>query len=1325
MRKNKNIKMAFSIIIFLSISVLASNISFNKGDVIKVISGAGLKVRDNPAGNYIKTEPYNTRGIILEGPQIAQYGGIYYTWWKIRYEDSVEGWSAEGYPNGVKYIEKISIQPSHAFNIGDKVEVYNTDGYGLIVRSEPPQLERIGKVYDGGKGKIIEGPFYGIPSGKEGFYYFWKVSYDSITGWCAENWLKKMENSPPSKPVLTSLPIGYIRSSITFDVYSIDDDGDKIRYGFDWDNDDIVDEWTDFYDSGVTASISHTWNNEGIYSIKAIAEDEYGMKSSWSNVITISITQQNQPPSVAIKHPDNHATVRGTISIQGTANDDNNVVKVEIKIDSGSWTQATGTISWSYSWDTTAVANGQHTIYARSYDGSLYSDIASIDVTVSNELPTIDLTVASVSAPTSAHPGDYITVSWTVSNQGNTASGSFYNRVSLSTTPYGMDISLGNFIMNSISAGSPSSDSKSLQIPSDIASGYYYVTVYADAMGQVDEVNEDNNINHVQIHIIKTEYDREKACNYAKKYWNRVCSDGYFFKNKNYPEYLGNSPVPTETGFDCAHFVSCCIGNEKNERGGGIDILNRTAAYGEPGAYKLIKWLIDNGMAVKVNFLNQLEMGDIIAYDWKNDGTIDHVVLYLGDEKIASHSKSYYGARWDIYEGNHGYEFIHIGEGGGYPVITSSLEIEPKNSIYNVGNVLTAHFVIKNEGSKSINLDELLVGGRAAGEVFDFGRVNVVLEPGKSYEYSGSITLKKEGNYHFFCAYHIKNPRPEEKRLLDENNWNTNIDVELNGKILDFEQGVRYREKNILVIKKTYISSVHHALWKEIGKWDDKNSVLSKVCIGKRIYGVVKYYDDYWGYEGDELYQRDNGWKKIGNGLPFLRFVHHRWPIGDIAISPSNPNIMYIGTTCMNPYSIFFSSMGIYKSEDGGMTWNPTHDFQYLVSSIEIDPSNPDIVYVGTVGGGMWKSENGGKTWNILWNKVTKKGVLLDINNIVCANSNVVYASAYNFNTFAFKGLSGVAVQNYLIKSIDGGKNWEEIKINGRPKIDDMAVGKNPDIIYVITDGFIVYKSFDGGKNWVYASGGEDSLPFFTATGPTTGKICSIELNPYSPNIIYVANSFEKGIYFSPDWGMHWFSLGFEREAEEIFFHGNSLYAVARDGLFKMDIKNSVTASHEHSPAELRIYDSSGRITGLINGKIKEEIPFSIFDNETNTAIIFNPNDTYYYEIIGKGGGKYGLTLVYAGEENTKNFVAREIPISSGSIHEYSVNWKNLSHGKGATIKIDNNGDGKFEKTSSIGEIFTKKDYEKIVKKKFRIPGFETIFLIAAISIIFLKKWKT
>jgi len=142
-------------------------------------------------------------------------------------------------------------------------------------------------------------------------------------------------------------------------------------------------------------------------------------------------------------------------------------------------------------------------------------------------------------------------------------------------------------------------------------------------------------------------YNRLAAYQYAQKYWNKVCSDGYFFADSETPSMLGaGQPVPTnEEGFDCAHFVSCCIGREPRESGGGLDVPSRTLTYGEPGAQRLVNWLIRQG-ATRVARISAMVPGDVVAYDVDRNGWIEHVALYMGDGLVTAHSISRY-SKWN------------------------------------------------------------------------------------------------------------------------------------------------------------------------------------------------------------------------------------------------------------------------------------------------------------------------------------------------------------------------------------------------------------------------------------------------------------------------------------------------------------------------------------------------------------------------------------------------------------------------------------------------------------------------------------------------------
>ncbi|MFH1392098.1 MAG: amidase domain-containing protein [bacterium] len=159
--------------------------------------------------------------------------------------------------------------------------------------------------------------------------------------------------------------------------------------------------------------------------------------------------------------------------------------------------------------------------------------------------------------------------------------------------------------------------------------------------------------------IYAVPYDAEIAYSYAEKYAFKVCSDGYFFEESYPPSYLGAGvPVPSG-GYDCAHFVSCCIGSEPHEKGGGLNVPSRTEAYGEPSANLLGNWLLDSGIGTEVFSIEELKKGSFINYDWEGNGSWDHTTIYLGDYKIAAHSESHWNDDWKL-GGAAKYRFIYI-----------------------------------------------------------------------------------------------------------------------------------------------------------------------------------------------------------------------------------------------------------------------------------------------------------------------------------------------------------------------------------------------------------------------------------------------------------------------------------------------------------------------------------------------------------------------------------------------------------------------------------------------------------------------------------------
>ncbi len=143
------------------------------------------------------------------------------------------------------------------------------------------------------------------------------------------------------------------------------------------------------------------------------------------------------------------------------------------------------------------------------------------------------------------------------------------------------------------------------------------------------------------------DYNRQAALDYALTYWDKVCTDGYYFAGNQIPMVLaaGSELSEDEEGFDCAHFVSCCIGSEPSHPAGGLDVPSRTITYGEPGAQRLTDWLLDQG-AVEKEGISDLIPGDVIGYDADHNGWIEHVALYMGKGLVTAHSLSRY-SEWN------------------------------------------------------------------------------------------------------------------------------------------------------------------------------------------------------------------------------------------------------------------------------------------------------------------------------------------------------------------------------------------------------------------------------------------------------------------------------------------------------------------------------------------------------------------------------------------------------------------------------------------------------------------------------------------------------
>jgi len=102
-------------------------------------------------------------------------------------------------------------------------------------------------------------------------------------------------NCSPDRPCKPSGPTsGKVGEEYNYTTSTTDPDGGEVKYGWDWNGDKVVDEWTSFYESGIAITTSHTWTKKGTYNIRVKAQDKDGLESGWSDPLPVTMPKNKQ-----------------------------------------------------------------------------------------------------------------------------------------------------------------------------------------------------------------------------------------------------------------------------------------------------------------------------------------------------------------------------------------------------------------------------------------------------------------------------------------------------------------------------------------------------------------------------------------------------------------------------------------------------------------------------------------------------------------------------------------------------------------------------------------------------------------------------------------------------------------------------------------------------------------------------------------------------------------------------------------------------------------------------------------------------------------------
>jgi photosystem II stability/assembly factor-like uncharacterized protein len=259
--------------------------------------------------------------------------------------------------------------------------------------------------------------------------------------------------------------------------------------------------------------------------------------------------------------------------------------------------------------------------------------------------------------------------------------------------------------------------------------------------------------------------------------------------------------------------------------------------------------------------------------------------------------------------------------------------------------------------------------------------------------------------------------------------------------------------------------------WRNLGPDRGGRSIAASGVVGRPD-------EAYFGAVGGGLWKTTDGGE---NWRPVTDFLITAASVGAVAVSEANPDLVFIGTgeTCIR--GNIMPGDGVYRSSDGGETWQHVgFRDSHAISKIRIHPTNPDIIYVASFGKysapseerGVFKSTDGGDSWQRVLYRDDRTGA---IDLVIDRNDpDVIYASMWEAFRKEYTMSSG-GPGSGMFKSSDGGATWTELTRNaGMPQ--EGVVGRiglavssaNSNRVYALfeNDNGGLFRSDDAGATW-------------------------------------------------------------------------------------------------------------------------------------------------------------------------------------------------------------------------------------------------------------------